>query len=165
MAAIKANPNTAVRRILTREGAGCDTFGMGELELAVRAGVPPEHLAEYMTEVRRLMDAYGVQAASHTFFGRDVWELGPSECAMIAGMIQLPEHYSPFRHLDKAYERRATVLETMIQAVFSSSTSSRWEWLVIPAGDSLLSPMTRPSRPWKTKRSPPTHGAKRTAKK
>ena len=32
MAAIKANPNTAIRRILTREGAGCDTFGRGELE-------------------------------------------------------------------------------------------------------------------------------------
>ena len=33
MAAIKANPITAVRRILTREGIGCDTFGPGELEL------------------------------------------------------------------------------------------------------------------------------------
>ena len=45
MAAIKANPNTAIRRILTREGAGCDTFGMGELELALRGGVDPRDLA------------------------------------------------------------------------------------------------------------------------
>jgi diaminopimelate decarboxylase len=45
MAAIKANPNTAIRRILTREGAGCDTFGMGELELALRGGVDPHDLA------------------------------------------------------------------------------------------------------------------------
>ena len=45
MAAIKANPNTAVRRILTREGAGCDTFGRGELELALRGGVDPHDLA------------------------------------------------------------------------------------------------------------------------
>ena len=45
MAAIKANPNTAIRRVLTREGAGCDTFGMGELELALRGGVPPRDLA------------------------------------------------------------------------------------------------------------------------
>ena len=45
MAAIKANPNTAIRRILTREGAGCDTFGMGELELALRGGVDPNDLA------------------------------------------------------------------------------------------------------------------------
>ena len=45
MAAIKANPNTAIRRILTREGAGCDTFGMGELELALRGGVDRHDLA------------------------------------------------------------------------------------------------------------------------
>ena len=45
MAAIKANPNTAVRRVLTQAGAGCDTFGMGELELALRGGVSPEDLA------------------------------------------------------------------------------------------------------------------------
>ena len=45
MAAIKANPITAVRRVLTREGAGCDTFGAGELELALRGGVTTEDIA------------------------------------------------------------------------------------------------------------------------
>jgi diaminopimelate decarboxylase len=45
MAAIKANPITAIRRVLTREGAGCDTFGAGELELARRGGVPTEDIA------------------------------------------------------------------------------------------------------------------------
>ncbi len=45
MAAIKSNPVTAIRRILTREGCGCDTFGHGELELALRGGVPPEDIA------------------------------------------------------------------------------------------------------------------------
>lgn len=45
MAAVKANPITAIRRVLTREGAGCDTFGAGELELALRGGVPTEDIA------------------------------------------------------------------------------------------------------------------------
>jgi diaminopimelate decarboxylase len=45
MAAIKANPITAVRRVLTREGAGCDTFGLGELEAALRGGVPPHDIS------------------------------------------------------------------------------------------------------------------------
>ncbi|MEM6497897.1 MAG: hypothetical protein AAF709_14380 [Pseudomonadota bacterium] len=45
MAAIKSNPVTAIRRILTREGCGCDTFGNGELELALLGGVPPEDIA------------------------------------------------------------------------------------------------------------------------
>jgi membrane carboxypeptidase/penicillin-binding protein len=49
-------------------------------------------------------------------FGRDVWDLGPAECTMIAGMIQQPERFSPLRHPEAAYARRATVLETMIGA-------------------------------------------------
>ena len=39
---IKANFTLALRRILTEEGTGCDTFGPGELEAALRTGVPPE---------------------------------------------------------------------------------------------------------------------------
>ena len=45
MAACKANPITAIRRVLTREGIGCDTFGPGELELALRGGVPTKDIA------------------------------------------------------------------------------------------------------------------------
>lgn len=36
---LKANPVIAVRRILTGEDTGCDIFGPGELECAIRAGV------------------------------------------------------------------------------------------------------------------------------
>ena len=79
-----------------------------------------EILAMYLNQIYLGKGAYGVQAAAHTFFGRDVWELGPAECTMIAGMIQLPEHFSPIRQLDKAYERRSTVLETMINAGYLS---------------------------------------------
>lgn len=39
MPSVKANPIVAVRKILAQEGAGCDVFGPGELECALRAGV------------------------------------------------------------------------------------------------------------------------------
>ena len=39
---IKANPLIAVRQVLTSEGAGCDVFGPGELEAAIRGGVDPK---------------------------------------------------------------------------------------------------------------------------
>ena len=42
---IKANYTLAIRRILTQEGTGCDTFGPGELEAALRTGVPPETIS------------------------------------------------------------------------------------------------------------------------
>jgi diaminopimelate decarboxylase len=42
MPSIKANFSLALRRILTDEGTGCDTFGPGELEAGLRTGVDPE---------------------------------------------------------------------------------------------------------------------------
>lgn len=42
---LKANPVIAVRRILTSEGTGCDVFGPGETECAIRAGVEGELLS------------------------------------------------------------------------------------------------------------------------
>ena len=42
MPSIKANYGLAIRRILTEEGAGCDTFGPGELHAALSTGVPPD---------------------------------------------------------------------------------------------------------------------------
>ncbi|MDJ0791505.1 MAG: alanine racemase [Acidimicrobiia bacterium] len=65
MAAIKANPNTAIRRILTREGAGCDTFGMGELELALRGGVDPDDLAVNGSIKSRAVIARAVEVGCH----------------------------------------------------------------------------------------------------
>jgi diaminopimelate decarboxylase len=41
MPAIKASPILAVRRVLSDEGCGCDVFGPGELECALRGGVDP----------------------------------------------------------------------------------------------------------------------------
>lgn len=38
---IKANLSLALRRVLTQEGMGCDTFGPGELEAALRTGTAP----------------------------------------------------------------------------------------------------------------------------
>lgn len=42
---LKANPVIAVRRILTEEDTGCDIFGPGELECAIRAAVTGEDLS------------------------------------------------------------------------------------------------------------------------
>lgn len=75
-----------------------------------------EILAMYLNQIYLGRGTYGVQAASRLFFGKDVWDLTPAESAMIAGMIQLPERYSPFNHLDAAYRRRSTVLYSMVAA-------------------------------------------------
>lgn len=45
MPAIKASPLLAIRKILTDEGCGCDVFGPGELECALRGGVDPADIS------------------------------------------------------------------------------------------------------------------------
>lgn len=45
MPSLKANTSPALRAILNEEGAGCDVFGPGELELALRSGVRPERVS------------------------------------------------------------------------------------------------------------------------
>ena len=42
---LKANPVTAIRQVLTAEDTGCDIFGPGELECAIRAGVRGDDLS------------------------------------------------------------------------------------------------------------------------
>jgi diaminopimelate decarboxylase len=42
---IKANSALALRRILTEEGTGCDVFGPGELEAALRAATDPARIS------------------------------------------------------------------------------------------------------------------------
>jgi diaminopimelate decarboxylase len=45
MPSIKANLSLALRHVLTEEGAGCDAFGAGELEAALRTGVDPARIS------------------------------------------------------------------------------------------------------------------------
>ena len=45
MPAIKASPIVAIRRVLSDEGCGCDVFGPGELECAIRGGVDPADIS------------------------------------------------------------------------------------------------------------------------
>jgi penicillin-binding protein 1A len=60
--------------------------------------------------------AYGIEAASLAFFGRGVRELEPPEVTLLAGVLNNPGYYSPYRHLDRAYQRRATILANMVRA-------------------------------------------------
>lgn len=57
----------------------------------------------------------GFGEASQAYFGKDVHQLDLSECALLAGMIQRPNYFTPFRHADRAMERRNLVLDSMVE--------------------------------------------------
>jgi penicillin-binding protein 1A len=72
-----------------------------------------EILSMYLNQIYFGEGAYGVEAASRRFFGKDISDLSLAECAMLAGLPRNPRSYSPRRHFDKAKARQATVLASM----------------------------------------------------
>ena len=60
----------------------------------------------------------GVGEAARTYFHKDVANLSLPESALLAGMIQSPNPYNPFRHEQRATERRNEVIRAMRDAGF-----------------------------------------------
>jgi penicillin-binding protein 1A len=67
----------------------------------------------YLNQIYLGHGAYGVQAASENYFGKNVEQLSLAECAILAGLPQAPSRYSPYRHYPKALERQKYVLNRM----------------------------------------------------
>jgi penicillin-binding protein 1B len=57
----------------------------------------------------------GFGEAAQAYFGKDERELTLSEAALLAGLIQSPNRLNPFRHPDRAIERRNVVLDSMVE--------------------------------------------------
>jgi hypothetical protein len=54
-----------------------------------------------------------VHNASQHFFQKDASALSTEEAALLAGLLRGPAYFSPFKHPDKALQRRNQVLKTM----------------------------------------------------
>ena len=73
-----------------------------------------EQIMEFYINLHYLgSNSYGVEEASHTYFGKSASELNLSEAALLAGMYQSPNTYNPKINPEAAEERRATVLNLM----------------------------------------------------
>lgn len=59
------------------------------------------------------IDGFG--EAAQAYFGKDVKQLDVAQCAMLAGIIQRPNYFNPYRHPDRVLERRNLVLDSMVE--------------------------------------------------
>lgn len=73
-----------------------------------------EILELYLNTIYFGHGAYGVEAASRTYFGKRCNELSLSEYAVITGLVRNPSLYSPIDNLDNAYKVRNSVLDNLI---------------------------------------------------
>jgi len=57
----------------------------------------------------------GFAEASRAYFNKDLKDISLPEAALIAGLIQAPSFLSPYRHPERALERRNLVLDSMVE--------------------------------------------------
>ncbi|MEI8103850.1 MAG: PBP1A family penicillin-binding protein [Candidatus Moraniibacteriota bacterium] len=73
-----------------------------------------EILGMYLNEIPYGSNAYGVQAASQTFFGKDSKDLSLDESALLASLPNAPTYYSPYGlHTDALNNRKDKALTQM----------------------------------------------------
>ncbi|MEW6031556.1 MAG: PBP1A family penicillin-binding protein [Bacillota bacterium] len=103
-----------------------NAFGLGyektitrklqEVILAIqieRKWTKEEILTMYLNQIYFGHSAYGVQAASQLYFGKDVSELTLPEAALVCGVAKNANIYSPYVDANRAIARRNTVLTQM----------------------------------------------------
>lgn len=80
-----------------------------------------EILGLYLNQTYFGTRAFGVEAASQTYFGKSVSSLTVGEAALLASLPKAPSLYSPFRNPEKAAVRRGIVLNSMLKNKFITS--------------------------------------------
>jgi penicillin-binding protein 1C len=82
-------------------------------------------LEMYLNSIPYGGTAYGIEAASETYFGKQVKDLNLAESSLLAGLPQRPSTYSPFgAHPELAKSRQAEVLKQMVANKYISQDDS-----------------------------------------
>ncbi len=84
-----------------------------------------EILTMYLNEIYYGNLAYGIEAASQTYFGKPAAELTLGEAAFLAGLPQSPALLDPYRNLQGARQRQAFVLSLMVDEGMISELDAR----------------------------------------
>ncbi|MCW2278324.1 transglycosylase domain-containing protein [Heliophilum fasciatum] len=70
-------------------------------------------LEMYLNRIYFGNGAYGIQAASQLYFGKDAKDLNAAESALLAAIPRRPSYYTPNNNPENARERRNTILSVM----------------------------------------------------
>ena len=84
-----------------------------------------EILTRYLNSVYLGAGAYGMSAAARMYFDKGLPDLTLAEAALLAGLIQAPSRYDPFRNLGAAQRRAAFVIDAMAETGAIDARSAR----------------------------------------
>ena len=90
------------------------------IALQLEARLSKEKILEhYLNQVnlgrRGSFNVLGMGEAARVYFDKDTRELTLAEAALLAGLIQRPSYLNPYRHPERAKNRRRSVLQAMLR--------------------------------------------------
>ncbi|MHA1157686.1 MAG: penicillin-binding protein 1A [Alphaproteobacteria bacterium] len=89
------------------------------LALRIEQAYSKDRILElYLNEIFLGLGAYGIAAASLSYFDKSVHELSLPEAAYLAALPKGPNNYHPFRKPERAIERRNWVIDRMVENGF-----------------------------------------------
>jgi penicillin-binding protein 1B len=108
------------KRSIWRKGAEMIMALMVETRYS-KAAILELYLNEIYLGQRGSISINGVGEASRLYFRKEAKELTLAEAALLAGLIRAPHVYSPYKHPERALERRNVVLSAMHEEGYVSS--------------------------------------------
>ena len=95
------------------------------LALAIERKFSKDEILElYLNRVYFGGGAYGIDAASRTFFGHGAERLSLGEAAIVAGLVKAPSNYSPTADVNAARGRAGVVLNSMVENGFIPASAA-----------------------------------------
>jgi penicillin-binding protein 1B len=107
------------KRSVWRKGAEMIMAVMVENRYS-KAAILELYLNEIYLGQRGSISINGVGEAARLYFRKEVKHLSVPEAALLAGLIRAPHFYSPYKHPERAQERRQRVLTTMLEEGYLS---------------------------------------------
>ncbi len=101
---------------LTRKRAFTRKLAEGVLAIRLEQILTKDQILEmYLNQVYWGHNNYGVQTAARSYFNKSAEYLTLGESAMMAGLIQAPEEFSPFASMKLAKQKQKEVLGRMLE--------------------------------------------------
>ena len=80
----------------------------------------------YLNQIPYGANAYGIEAAAETFFGRHAGELTTAQAALLSALPVAPSYYSPYaQHRDELLKRKDYILDRMQELGYLTAEEAR----------------------------------------
>lgn len=104
-----------------------------------------EILEFYLNQVPFGSNAYGIEAASQTFFNKSVKDISLAEAALLASLIKAPTRLSPYgEYKEELLQRKDYVLDRMFEAGYISQEETELAKKEVLKFSKILTPIKAP---------------------